>query len=251
LSFEEDTYKTLVGFRIRAFADECQRIAEDPRCDKLTFLEKVAQAAEVERNARDDRRVAKYNKEARFQNPMACVEDITYLPNRSLSRDSIARLEECKYIEAGHNIVVVSKTGAGKSFVIQALGNSACRRGHKVRYIRHADLCREMHIARRSDTHYETLSTFEEVDLLIIDDLFLEESDMVATTDLFEVIAHRDGAKRPLILASQLQPQEWHLRIDTKIIADALLDRVVHNSYRIDIEGPNMREHFASKSKLG
>jgi DNA replication protein DnaC len=208
-------------------------------------------AVDAERHARDDRRVAKYNKEAKFQNPMACVEDITYLPNRSLSHDSIARLEECRYIKDGHNIVVVSKTGAGKSFVIQALGNAACRRGHKVRYIRHADLCREMHIARRSDEHYEALIRFEEVGLLIVDDLFLEESDMVATTDLFEIIAHRDGMKRPVILASQLQPQEWHLRIDTKIIADALLDRVVHNAYRIDIEGPNMREYFASQSKLG
>jgi len=250
VSFNEDTYKMLVSFRIRAFADECRRIAEDPTCDKLTFLEKVAQATAAEHHARADRRVAKYNKAAHFQNPMACVEDIAYLPNRSLSRDSIKRLEECRYIDDGHNIVVVSPTGAGKSFVIQALGNAACRRGHKVRYIRHADLCREMHIARKADEHFEAMAAFEEVDLLIIDDLFLEESDMVATTDLFEIVAHRDGAKRPLILASQLQPQEWHLRIDTKIIADALLDRVVHNSYRIDIEGPNMREYFASQSKL-
>jgi DNA replication protein DnaC len=250
VSFEEDTYKMLLGFRIRAFADECARIAADPKCDHMTFLEKVAQAAEAEHHARNDRRVAKYNKEARFQDPMACMEDITYLPNRSLSRDSMARLGECRYIDDGHNVLVISQTGAGKSFVVQALGNAACRRGHKVRYIRHADLCREMHIARRTDEHYEALAAFEDVDLLVIDDLFLEESDMVSTTDLFEIIAHRDGAKRPLILASQLQPQEWHLRIDTKIIADALLDRVVHNSHRIDIEGPNMREYLASQSKL-
>jgi DNA replication protein DnaC len=251
VSFKEDTYKMLVSFRIKAFADECLRIADDPTCDKMTFLDKLTQATEAELYARHDRKVTKYNKEARFQNPMACVEDITYLPNRSLTRDSISRLEECRYINDGHNVVVISQTGAGKSFISQALGNAACRHEHKVRYIRHADLCREMHIARRTDEHYEALAAFEDVDLLIIDDLFLEDSDMVATTDLFEIIAHRDGARRPLILASQLQPQEWHLRIDTKIIADALLDRIVHNSYRIDIEGPNMREYFSSQSKLG
>jgi len=249
MSFDE-TYERLVGYRIRTFADSCLEIAQDPANDALGFLEKVGLAADAEYRARRDRRVAKYNKEARFQDPMACVEDIAYLPNRTLRRESIARLEECGYIRDGHNVVVVSKTGAGKSFVIQALGNAACRRGHSVRYIRHADLCRELYVARRNGEHYEALAALEEVGLLIIDDLFLEEADMTSTTDLFEILAHRDGKKMAVMLASQLQPEQWHLRIETKIIADALLDRVVHNAYKVEIEGPNMREHFSSLAKI-
>jgi DNA replication protein DnaC len=245
MTFDE-AYGKLVDFRVRAFADRCREIADDSSCDGLGFLEKIALAVETETSVRHDRRVAKYNKEAKFPNPMACVEDIIYLPNRTLSRDAVIRLDSCDYIRDGRNIIVTSPTGAGKSFLIQALGNSACRRGHKVRYIRHADLCRLLNIARKSDDHYDLLETFEETGLLILDDLFLEESNMVNVTDLLEIFTHRADSKASIMIASQLTPAEWHLRIDTKIIADALLDRVAHNSYKIEIEGPNMREYCAS-----
>ena len=242
----EDAYGKLVSFRIRAFADKCMEIAEDPAYDGMGFLEKVALAAEAEDGVRHDRRVAKYNKEARFANPMACVEDIIYLPNRTLSKDTVLRLHGGDYIRDGRNVIVTSLTGAGKSYLVQALGNSACRRGCKVRYIRHADLCRSLNIARRNDGHYDLMEAFEETGLLILDDLFLEETSVANVTDLLEIITHRVDAKASIVIASQLEPEQWHLRIDTKIIADALLDRLVHNSYKINLEGPNMREHCAS-----
>ena len=244
----DEAYSNLVSFRVRSFADKCVEIAEDPKCDGMGFLEKVALAAEAEHEARHDRRVAKYNKEARFPNPMACVEDIIYLPNRTLSKDAVLRLHGCGYIQDGRNVIVTSPTGAGKSFFVQALGNSACRHGHKVRYVRHADLCRSLNIARKSDGHYGLMEEFEGTGLLILDDLFLEESSMANITDLLEIITHRADAKASIAIASQLEPEQWHLRIDTKIIADALLDRLVHNSYKFEIEGPNMREYCASLS---
>jgi DNA replication protein DnaC len=244
MTFDE-TYDKLVSFRVRAFADRCKEIAEDPEYDTMGFLEKIALAVETEDEIRRDRRIAKHNKEARFSNPMACVEDITYLPDRSLRKDTVLRFECCGYIKDGHNIIVTSPTGAGKSYFVQALGNAACRHGYKVRYIRHADLCRNLNVARRSDEHYEVMEVLEETDLLILDDLFLEESDMVNVTDLLEIITHREATGASIIIASQLQPEEWHLRIDTKIIADALLDRMVHNAYKIEIDGPNMREYYA------
>ena len=244
----EDTYDKLVSFRIRSFADKCMEIAEDPTYDGMGFLEKVALAVEVEDSVRHDRRVAKYHKEARFANPMACVEDIIYLPNRTLSKDTMLRLQRGDYIRDGRNVIVISPTGAGKSYLVQALGNSACRRGHRVRYIRHADLCRSLNIARKNDGYYDLMEAFEETSLLILDDLFLEESSMANVTDLLEIVTHRADAKASIVIASQLEPEQWHLRIDTKIIADALLDRLVHNSYKIDLKGPNMREYCASLS---
>jgi DNA replication protein DnaC len=90
------------------------------------------------------------------------------------------------------------------------------------------------------------MEKFEETGLLILDDLFLEDSNMVNVTDLLEIVTHRVDAGASIAIASQLTPEQWHLRIDTKIIADALLDRVVHNSYKIEIDGPNMREYCAS-----
>lgn len=243
----DDAYDKLVGFRIRSFADKCREISEDPLLDGLGFLDKVALAVEAEDAVRHDRRIARYNREAGFPNPMACVEDIIYLPNRSLSRDMAIRLGGCGYMEDGRNIIVMSPTGGGKSYFVQALGNSACRHGHRVRYIRHADLCRRMNVARKADEHYDLMEVFEGTGLLILDDLFLEESDMTNVTDLLEIVTHRVDAKASIVIATQLPPEQWHLRISTKIIADALLDRVVHNSHKIEIEGPNMREYLASQ----
>jgi len=90
------------------------------------------------------------------------------------------------------------------------------------------------------------MAHFIGVDLLIIDDLFLSECSTQHVTDLFEIIESR-MTKGSLLLSSQLHPEQWHLRIDTKIIADALLDRIIHRAYMIKLEGPNMREHYAKK----
>jgi DNA replication protein DnaC len=242
----DEAYDKLVSFRVRTFADTCKEIAEDPSLDSMGFLEKVSLAVEAEDRIRNDRRVEKRNKAAKFSNPMACVEDIIYLPNRSLSKETVIRLAGCEYIKSGHNVIVTSSTGAGKSYLVQALGNAACRCSYKVRYIRHADFCRDLAIARKTGEHYDLLDEFEESHLLILDDLFLEDCDMKNVTDLLEVITHRADAKASIVIASQLTPEQWHLRIDTKIIADALLDRLVHNSYTIEIDGPNMREYCAS-----
>jgi DNA replication protein DnaC len=242
----DEAYDRLISFRVRTFADRCREIAEDPSLDSLGFLDKVTLATEAEDRVRHDRRVEKRNKAARFVDPTACVEDIIYLPNRTLSKDSVIRLSGCEYIKNGHNVIVTSPTGAGKSYLVQALGNAACRLGHKVRYIRHADFCRDLNVARKTGEYYELMEAFEEPHLLILDDLFLEDSDMKNVTDLLEVITHRADTKASIIIASQLTPEQWHLRIDTKIIADALIDRLVHNSYPIEIDGPNMREYCAA-----
>lgn len=243
----EECYAHMVRFRIRTFADTLRDIASNPKFDAMSVDEKIEMATEAEVAARFDRRVAKNNKAARFKDKTACPENILFLPDRSLTRDMVDRMTACKFVRDGHNIIVVSKSGCGKSYLSQAIGNAACREGLTVRYVRHADLNRELNIARINGGHYDKMHEFESVDLLIIDDLFLEETNMMNTTDLFEIIETRGGTGS-LLLASQLTPEEWHLRIDTKIIADALLDRVVHNSYLVKIEGPNMREYCARKA---
>lgn len=225
-------YKEMVSFRIRAFADMAKEIAENPLLDNLTFSEKIERCIEAECLSRQNRKTARYNRSARFANPEACVEDIEYLPGRSINRESIERLATCSFIADRRNVILISATGGGKSYISQALGNLACRSGHTVRYIRQADLARELDIARRNGELYECMDAFKEVDLLILDDLFLTETPMQAVNDLLEIIEARKG-KGALLLASQLTPEEWHLRIDTKIVADALLDRMVHNSYII------------------
>jgi DNA replication protein DnaC len=246
MTISQEHYDKLVGFRLRTFADKANEIAKDPAFDAMTFIEKLAVCIDAESDARWNRKITKRNREARFSHPGACVESIEYLPERNLNRDTVARIATCDFITERRNVIALSKTGGGKSFVIQAIGNAACRKGYTVRYIRHADLSKELSIARKNGSLYEKIDAFVSVDLLVLDDLFLSEMSMVSTTDLFEIIESRMG-KGSLVIASQLTPEEWHLRIDTKIIADALLDRVVHNSYLVKIEGPNMREYYSTK----
>jgi len=243
---EQEHYDKLVSFRLRTFADKANEILADPAFDDMTFAEKLAACIDAESDARWNRKITKRNREARFSHPGACVENIEYLPDRTLNKDTVARIATCAFIAENRNVIALSQTGCGKSFVIQAIGNAACRKGYTVRYIRHADLSKELNIARKSGDLYEKMEAFSSVDLLILDDLFLSEMSMVNTTDLFEIIESRMG-KGSLVIASQLTPEEWHLRIDTKIIADALLDRVIHSSYVMKIEGPNMREHYSTK----
>lgn len=248
MMISDEDFKYMVSLRIGAFADKAREISEDPALDALPFPEKITLCLGAESLARANRRTIKRNREARFAHPSACVEDIEYLPGRSIRKESIERLATCAYIEDRHNVIILSATGAGKSYVSQALGNAACRAGLAVRYIRQADLTREFDIARRNGTVYECFDAFVANDLLILDDLFLTETPAQAASDLLQIVEKRVG-RGSLIIASQLTPEEWHLRIDAKIVADALLDRVVHNSHVIEITGPNMREYYASKAK--
>jgi len=244
----DELYGEMVSLRIRAFAEKAAEVAADAAFDRLTFPEKIGLCVQAEREARSARRTARLNREARFSHPAACVEDIEYMPGRSIRRDTIERLAECAFISDKRNVIIHSATGAGKSYVSQAIGNAACRKGRSVRYVRHPDMARETAIARSNGGLYECMDAFSSVDLLVLDDLFLTETPMQAVTDLLEIVESRIG-KGSLLIASQLTPEEWHLRIDTKIIADALLDRIVHNSHVIEIVGPNMREYFAAKGR--
>jgi DNA replication protein DnaC len=245
----DEQYKALTSvMRCRAFADKLVEMGADETSAKMSTEEIISVCIDAEIEARTNRLIDKRNREARFTHPGACIERIEYMPSRSLRRDSVSRLASCQFIEDKRNIIVLSPAGGGKSYFIQALGNAACRQGKKVRYVRHSNMCRDINIARTEDATYECMERYTDVELLIIDDLFLADTSMRNITDLLEIFESRNG-RSSMILASQLPPEEWHLRIETKIIADSILDRIAHNSYVIQIEGPNMREHFAKKEK--
>lgn len=192
----DECYNHLVKFRIRTFADTLRMIGADPEFDSMGIDEKIEMAVDAEVAARHDRRVARNNKAACFKEKTACPENIIYMPERNLSREMVERMTSCRFVRDGHNVIVTSSTGCGKSYLSQAIGNAACREGMTVRYVRHADLCKELNIARKDGGHYDKMDEFESVDLLIIDDLFLEETSMLNTTDLFEIIETRGGRGR-------------------------------------------------------
>ena len=169
----EEDFAKFTAFRVRAMGQRLREMCEDESYDSWTFEEKVKEMIDAEDAARQSRKVAKLVREARFKEPAACVEDIIYMPERKLSRDRVARLAECSWVENDEVLVAISKTGCGKSFVAQALGNAACRRLLPTRYVRLADLCAELNRARlaKGGAYFQLMDRFKSVKLLIIDDL--------------------------------------------------------------------------------
>ena len=169
----EEDFAKFTAFRVRAMGQRLREMCEDESYDTWTFEEKVKEMIDAEDAARQARKITKLVREARFKEPAACVEDIIYMPERKLSRDRIARLAECSWVEADEVLVAISKTGSGKSYIAQALGNAACRRLLPTRYVRLADLCCELNRARMASdgSYYRAMDRFKSVKLLIIDEL--------------------------------------------------------------------------------
>ena len=242
----EEDFAKFTAFRVRAMGQRLREMCEDESYDTWTFEEKVKEMIDAEDAARQARKITKLVREARFKEPAACVEDIIYMPERKPGRDRIARLAECSWVEADEVLVAISKTGSGKSYIAQALGNAACRRLLPTRYVRLADLCCELNRARMASdgSYYRAMDRFKSVKLLIIDDFLTTPIETVNSVDLFEILEAREG-RRSTLIASQLEPNEWYLRIEGELIADSILGRVASACRYLDIEGPNMRKWLA------
>ena len=245
----EEDFRLFTTFRVRSMGDKLREIVGDPACDALTFEERVKMMLDAEATARHDRKVAKLVREARFKVPSACVEDILYLQDRTLSRDRVLRWAQCEWVDDREVMVVISKTGCGKSFLLQALGNAACRRLIPTRYVRLADMFDELNRARggRGDgLYYSRMDAFKTVPLLIVDDFMTTPISTQNAIELFEIMEAREGRAATLI-ASQLEPNEWYLRIEGELMADSILNRIATGARYVDLDGPNMREYFAKK----
>lgn len=246
----EEHFELFRQFRIKAMGDKLREMVEDESYDRFTFEEKMEMLIDAEAAARRERKVAKLVKDARFKDPSACVEDVVYLPDRTLAKGRINRLARCEWIGESEVVVVISKTGCGKSFVVQALGNAACRRLIPVRYTRLADICDDLNRARaaKDGSYFEKMDAYKSVALLLVDDFMTTPISTQNSVDLFEIMEAREG-RRATVIASQLEPNEWYLRIEGELMADSILNRIATGARYIDLEGPNMREYFAKKRR--
>ena len=244
----EEHFELFKQFRIKAMGDKLREMVEDDSYDAFTFEEKMEMLIDAEAAARRERKIAKLVKQAGFKDSSACVEDVLYLPDRTLSKDRVARYAECGWVENCEVMVIISKTGCGKSFLTQAFGNSACRRLIPVRYTRLADVCDDLNRARAAGdgSYFERMDAYKSVELLIVDDFMTTPITTQNSIDLFEIMEAREG-RRATIIASQLEPHEWYLRIEGELMADSILNRIATGARYIDLEGPNMREYFAKK----
>lgn len=244
-TLSEEDFALFTRWRVGAFGRKLREVCDDEAYDDMTFENKIGMCVDAEIEARDSRKTDRAVRTARFRLKGACVEDIYYLPDRSVTRDRIARLATCAWIGARENLVIISESGGGKSHIAQALGVAACRKLMSVRYARLNDMFRELNVARSEGRVYDALDHFAKPDLLILDDFFTTPiENPLNAVDLFEILEAREG-RGSTMFASQLEPDQWYLRINSELCADSILSRAVEHARVLDIKGPNMREYTA------
>lgn len=206
----------------------------------LSFEERLGHLVDYEQALRENKRLTNRLSRARLKQ-QACVEDIVYPATRNLDRALVRKLSTCAWIKEHHNLVITGLTGVGKSYLACALAHKACLEGYTSLYTRAPRLFGELETAKADGRYQKVLQSFAKVDLLIIDDWGLSKLNGREERELLEVMEDRYEVRSTIFL-SQVPVKDWHELIPNKTIADAILDRVVHNSYRIELSGPSMRK---------
>ena len=207
---------------------------------RLTFDERLAMLIDREEIDRHNTALAQRLRHARLRQA-AAPEDIDYRKPRGLDRALLQTLVAGRWLAEHNNVLILGKTGTGKSFLACALGNQAARDGHSVRYQRLSRLLDELAMARAEGRYTRALARLSKINLLILDDWLMAKLTSDQRRDLMEVIddRHQRGST---LLATQIPSDRWHDQIGDATYGDAILDRLVHNAYRIELRGPSMRD---------
>ena len=236
----QQTLDKLHTLRLTGMADALTLHLQQPQAEELAFEERLALLVDHEVLYRENRRLTRLLREAKLRDN-ACVEDIDYRHRRGLKRAEMATLATCEWIRRQHNLCLTGPTGTGKTWLACALGNQACRLGLSVRYLRLPRLFETLRIAHADGTYPRLMNQLVKANLLILDDWAIGPLDSAQRGDLMEIIEERHGRQATLI-ASQLPIDHWHDYIGEATLADAILDRLLHNAHRLPLTGESMRK---------
>lgn len=217
---------------------------QDPHMAELSFDERLALLVDAETLARDNKRLAKLLHDAKLREPSASMENIDLSAKRELDRSLVRQLSNGQWIAEHHNILITGMTGVGKSYFACALGQLACRLGFRVAYKRVPRLFEELTIAHADGSFVRLLARLAKVDVLVLDDWGLSPMGEQHRRDVLEILEDRHGA-RSTVVTSQVPVENWHDYIAHPTIADAVLDRLVHNAHRVCMKGPSRRKEKA------
>ena len=230
------TIESLKAMRFSAMAAELERQMGDPSAySQMGFEERLSLLVDAEWNCRQNNKLLRCIREARFATPGAVIEDVEYHEDRHLDKAQILRFASCTFIEENHHIIFKGASGSGKTFLACALGNAACRRLKSVRYIRLPELLEELALAQAAGELKKTIKTYQKYDLLILDEWLIRCLTPQESYSLLEVIEARCN-KGAMIFCTQYEPGDWYGRLhpnsdERSAIAEAILDRILHNSY--------------------
>ena len=208
--------------------------------NNYTADEMIAHLIESEWDDRQNRNVERRLHNARFRYK-ASVEEMYYHADRNLDRNQIRRLAECTFITRQENLLITGSTGIGKSYIASALGHQACMMGYRVLYTNTAKLFAKLKMAKADGSYIKEITRIERQQLLILDDFGIQPFDHQSRASLMEIIEDRHG-KMSMIITSQLPVSKWYEVIGEKTIADAILDRIIHDAHRLELKGESLRK---------
>jgi DNA replication protein DnaC len=236
----QETLEKIKKLRLLGMARAYETSLENDKLLHLSADELIGMLVEAEWDDRSNRNIERRLRNARFRY-QSCVESIDYVAARNLDRNQIMRFAECTYIQKHENILITGSTGIGKSYLATALGHQACTLGFKVYYANMAKLFSKLKMGKADGSYIREISKIERQDLLILDDFGLVPIDNQNRFALMEIIEDRHN-KASVIITSQLPVNCWHEVIGEKTIADAILDRIVHDAHRIELKGESLRK---------
>lgn len=226
--------------RPRGMARSWQAMVETHRTHELTFPDGLGILLQGEVDERTNRLFDRLQKNAKFRY-RASIEELTYDASRGLDKALVANLATGEYLEKGESVLITGKTGVGKSFLASALGLQACAQGYSVEYFNAQKMFLRLKMARLEGTILKFFDKLAKTKLLIIDDFGLAHLDKQQQMDLMDIMEDRHG-RASTIVTSQLPVANWYDVIGEGTIADAVLDRLVHTSFRIEFNDKNLRK---------
>jgi DNA replication protein DnaC len=206
----------------------------------LPFIERLGLLLEQENLQREQRKQQRLIRQARFK-LNACMQDIDYQHPRNIKKSQLAQLAQGDWINRSQNLLLTGPCGSGKTYLACALGHNACMQGYSVRYYRLSRLLLELTQTKADGTYHKKLQQLAKIQLLIIDDWGLETLKPAQRNDLMEIMddRHRDTST---VVISQLPTDQWYAAIGDNTLADAILDRLMHNAHRLLLKGESMRK---------
>ena len=233
------TIDKLNAMGLTAMAQAFQDQVNSPDMAALSFDERFGLIVDFQATAIENRRMRNRLKSARLR-LAASIEDLDFRSSRNLDRATVMSLAQNRWVLSHHNILITGPTGAGKSYLACALAQKACRDGHTTLYHRLPKLLQDIALARLDGRYPKIMAALFKCEVLILDDLLITPLTRDDQKELLEIIEERYDRKATLV-TSQLPVKAWHDAMQDKTVADAILDRLVHNAYKLELDGDSMR----------
>jgi DNA replication protein DnaC len=236
----QQTLQHLTELKLWGMREALQHQLEQPQTYDLSFEERLGLLVDYEKTYRQDKKIERLIKAAKLRHSV-CIEDMDYHHRRSLKREAFSHLATGRWIKETFNLMITGPTGIGKSWIACALGHQACRLGLSVFYCRLSKLLEEMRLAHVDGSYLRLLARLTKVDLLILDDWGLERFTVEPRRDLLDIVEERHNLKS-IMITSQLPLHAWHEIIGDPTIADAILDRLLSRTFKLELTGESMRK---------